>query len=68
MRTCPSLPRPEYIEILRKMQGEEKLRTAAKMWWSSRNLKKAFLRQQHPDWSEEEIEKRVKEILLYATD
>lgn len=50
------------------MPGEEKLRTAAKMWWTARNLKTAFLKQQHPDWNEEEIEKKVKEIMLYASD
>ena len=59
---------PEYIRILQGMSGEEKLRTAAKMWWTARNLKTAFLKRQHPDWSEEKIETKVKEIMLYATD
>lgn len=59
---------PEYIRILRGMSGEEKLRTAAKMWWTARNLKAAFLRQQHPDWTEEEVEEQVKKIMLYASD
>lgn len=59
---------PEYIRILQGMSGEEKLRTAAKMWWTARNLKAAFLRQQYPDWTEEKIEEKVKKIMLYASD
>jgi len=30
-------------------------------------LKKAAIKQQHPDWSEEEINKTVREIFLYAS-
>ena len=59
-------PSEEYIATLRKLSGQQKLRTAAALYWGARRLKAARLREQHPDWTEEEIEKRVKEIFLYA--
>jgi len=58
---------PEYVSVLRKLSGEQKLRSAFALYWSARELKAAALRAQHPDWSEEEIQDRVKEIFLHAT-
>jgi hypothetical protein len=57
---------PEYIAALRKMTGEQKLRTAFSMYWGARKLKAARLRVQHPDWSEEKVQQRVKEIFTNA--
>ncbi len=57
---------PEYIATLRRMTGAQKLRTAFQMYWSARRLKAARLRQQHPDWTEEQVQQRVKEIFMYA--
>ncbi len=57
---------PEYIAILRSMTGAQKLRVAFQMYWGARRLKAARLRQQHPDWSEEQVQQRVKEIFMYA--
>ena len=48
-------PSPEYVEALRRLSGEEKLRTAFAMYWEARALKAARLREQHPDWTEEEV-------------
>ncbi|MFP4014955.1 MAG: hypothetical protein ACLFVQ_12785 [Chitinispirillaceae bacterium] len=31
------------------------------------NLKKAYIRQTHPNWSDEQVEKKVREIFLYAS-
>jgi len=58
---------PEYLASLRRMTGVEKLRTASLLYWGARRLKAARLRQQHPDWSEAEIQDRVKEIFKRAT-
>ena len=58
---------PEYVEILRRMTGEQKLRAAAALYWSARALKAAALRQQHPEWTEEQVQSKVKEIFLHAT-
>ena len=57
---------PEYIETLRRMSGEQKLKTAFHQYWGARRLKAARLRQEHPDWSEEQVQARVREIFMYA--
>jgi hypothetical protein len=57
---------PEYIETLRQMSGEQKLKTAFQLYWGARRLKAARLRQEHPDWSEEQVQTRVREIFMYA--
>lgn len=56
----------EYLAALRRMSGAEKLRTAFALYWEARKLKAARLRKQHPDWSEEQIQNRVREIFMYA--
>jgi hypothetical protein len=56
----------EHLAILRAMTPEQKFRTATALYWSARRLKAAWLRSQHPDWSEEEIQRKVREIFLYA--
>ncbi|MBN8422500.1 MAG: hypothetical protein J0L73_26535 [Verrucomicrobia bacterium] len=57
---------PEYIATLRRMTGAQKLRTAFQMYWGARRLKAARLRQQHPEWTEEQVQQKVKEIFMYA--
>lgn len=57
---------PEYIETLRRMSGEQKLKTAFQLYWGARRLKAARLRQEHPDWSEEQVQARVRDIFMYA--
>lgn len=59
---------PEYIATLRRMTGEEKLRAAGRLYWTARKVKAARLRDLHPEWSEEQIDAKVKEIFLYAGD
>lgn len=56
----------EYEETLRRLSGAQKLRTTAALYWAARRLKAARLRMQHPDWTEEQIEQRVKEIFMHA--
>ncbi len=57
---------PEYIATLQRMTGAQKLRTAFQLYWGARKIKAARLRQQHPEWSEEQVQQRVKEIFMYA--
>jgi len=57
---------PEYLATLRRMTGAQKLRTASQLYWGARKIKAARLRQQHPDWSEEQVQQRVKEIFMHA--
>lgn len=58
---------PENIAMLRRLSGRQKLRTAFAMYWSARALKAAGLRSQLPDWSEYQVQRKVKEIFLHAT-
>jgi hypothetical protein len=58
---------PEYIATLRRMSGAQKLRTAFQLYWGARKLKAARLRQQHPEWTEEQVQLREKEIFMHAT-
>lgn len=53
-------------EIFRKMSPEKKLQLAADLYFSARDLKKAALKSQHPEWSEKELNKAVTEIFKYA--
>lgn len=57
---------PEELRILRAMTPAQKLAVAERMYWSARALKAAALRAQYPDWSEEDIRRRVREIFLYG--
>lgn len=57
---------PEYIATLRRMTGAEKLRTAFDLYWSARKLKAARLREQHPEWTEHQVQMRVKEVFMHA--
>ena len=57
---------PEYIATLRRMTGAQKLRTAFQLYWGARKVKAARLRQQHPEWNEERVQQRVKEIFMHG--
>ena len=50
----------------KNMTPEQKLNLSIQLYWSARELKKAALRKFHSDWSEEQIESKVKDIFLYA--
>ena len=57
---------PEQIAALRAMPGEKRLRLAEQLSWAARKMKAAGLRAQHPDWTEEQVNERVREIFLHA--
>ncbi len=57
---------PEQKKIFESMTPEQKLRAAMNLYYSARKLKAAALKQQRPDWNEEQIEQKVREIFLYA--
>jgi hypothetical protein len=58
---------PEYVATLRRMTGAQKLRAASALYWFARRLKAAAIREQHPEWSEEQVQRRVREIFLRVT-
>lgn len=50
------------------MTPSEKLIAMTRLYWSARRLKAAFLRQQHPDWSEEQVQLEVKRQFQHVRD
>ena len=46
---------PEYLALLRRMTGAQKLRAVARLYHTARVLKEARLRELHPDWPEEQV-------------
>ena len=58
----------EYRRIIGAMTPAQKLDAAARLYWGARELKAAWLRSQHPEWAEAEVQKAVREAFLYAGD
>ena len=57
---------PEQVRIYKSMPPAQKLDLAARFYFGARHLKDRALRMQHPEWSEAEVERRVRELFLYA--
>lgn len=45
----------EMVEILRQKTSAERLAQALRMWETAREMIRGTIRQQHPDWSEEQV-------------
>lgn len=56
----------EELAILRAMTPEQKLKAAQWIYESAWQLKLAWIRAQHPDWSDEQVHAAVREAFLYA--
>jgi hypothetical protein len=48
------------------MTPEKKLKVASRLYYSAKQLKAAALHHNHPEWTEKEIQEKVREIFLYA--
>ena len=57
---------PEQKRIFQSMTPEQKFKVALELYYSARELKAAGLRSKEPDWTEEMIQDKVREIFLYA--
>ncbi len=57
---------PVQVEIYRNMSAQRKLEIASDLYRTARELKAMAIRDDHPDWTEEEVQKKVREIFLYA--
>ncbi|MHB0946254.1 MAG: hypothetical protein ACYC3B_03690 [Sedimentisphaerales bacterium] len=53
-------------DILRKMTPTEKLRLSMRLYYSAWEFKAAWLRQNHLDWSEQQVQTAVKEVFANA--
>jgi hypothetical protein len=60
------LPNPVPIDILRKMSPGQRWVAARQLYWTVRRHKAAFLRSQHPEWSEEQVQSEIRRIFLQA--
>lgn len=54
-------------EILRRKTPAERIRIGFMMWTSVRNMLRTHLKQTHPEWSTEEVEKEVRKRLSHGT-
>jgi hypothetical protein len=52
---------------MNKLTPAQKWAEVNKLRKMAYDLKKAAIRQKHPDWSDDEVNKAVKEIFLYAS-
>jgi hypothetical protein len=59
-------PGPMQIEIYRRMTPGRRLEVAEQLYWSARRMKWAWLRSQHPDWSDEQVEAEVTRNFSHA--
>jgi len=57
---------PVQKSSFQSMTPEQKLRVVLNLYYSARKLKLSGLREQHPDWSEDKLRDKVREIFLYA--
>ena len=57
---------PEQKKSYQTMTPEKKLQVAMDLYYSAREIKAAGLKRQHPEWSSEKIDQKVREIFLYA--
>lgn len=59
MRPVIEIVDPVMAEILRRKTERERLEIAWDMWESARFMLSNILRSEHPDWSEEEVNREV---------
>jgi hypothetical protein len=52
-------------DIIARMTPAQKLRAAEDLYWSARSLKAAALRAKHPEWTEKQVQREVREAFLF---
>jgi hypothetical protein len=57
---------PEQIQIFRQMTPELRWRAAHRLYWTMRRHKCAYLKSQHPEWSERQVLAEVRRIFSHA--
>lgn len=59
-------PEDPQVAIFRRMTPEQKLRAAERLYWSARELKAASFRHQHPEWTEDQVKKAVRDAFAQS--
>lgn len=54
-----------HREPWQDMTPERRLRATMRLWQSAWELKLAWVRQQNPDWSDEQVTKAVRDAYLF---
>lgn len=54
------------LACIKRLSPDEKLRLSEKMYFEARRLKADWLRQLHPEWSDEQVKCKVREIFVNA--
>jgi hypothetical protein len=57
---------PVQVKIYREMSPTKKLAIMDQLYWTAYELKKSGFKEQHPEWDEETLKKKVREAFLYA--
>lgn len=57
---------PIVVESLRKMSPAERLNQAFAMWESAREMIRGVLRQEHPDWTEDQVIREAAQRLSHG--
>lgn len=55
-------------EYFREMSPEERWKAAMRLYWSMRRLKASYVRMQHPEWTEAEVDAEVKRAFTNVRD
>jgi hypothetical protein len=63
-----SQAREVQIARFRQMTPGERWIAARDLYWSVRRLKEAFIRQQHPEWSNHKVAAAVREAFSHVRD
>jgi hypothetical protein len=57
---------PEQVDAYRRMPPERRLALAERLYWTARELKAAWVRQCHADWSDTQVAQEVTRIFAHA--
>jgi hypothetical protein len=57
---------PAQIEAYRRMSPQDKIRAMGRLYRQAWNLKLAWMKDQNPNWSDEEILNETRRIFLHA--
>ncbi|MEX1366672.1 MAG: hypothetical protein AB1Z98_26335 [Nannocystaceae bacterium] len=55
-------------EIFRRMTPAQKLQASMRLYWSARELKAAWFRSEHPEWTEAQVKAAVREAFLFRRE
>ena len=59
-------PDPVQLAVLRRMTPAQRWEVASDLYWSARRWKTAFVRTEHPEWTDAEVEDYVRRAFLYG--